>query len=73
VEDAHVYGDAAEGGTGGIDGLNAMFILTAPAEVYNLPSQPELPQRKVLPAFLSTAGMALALGAAAVLALRGRA
>ena len=28
------------GGTGGIDGLNALFILTAPPEVYNLPSQP---------------------------------
>ena len=63
----------AEGGTGGIDGLNAFFILTAPPEVYNLPSHPELPQRKVLPAFLATAGMAVALGAAAVLALRGRA
>jgi formate dehydrogenase iron-sulfur subunit len=73
VEGAHVYGDQAMGGTGGIDGLNAFFILTAPSEVYNLPSQPELPQRKVLPAFLSTAGMAVALGAAAVLALRGRA
>jgi formate dehydrogenase iron-sulfur subunit len=72
VADAHVYGDETEGGTGGIDGLNAFFILTAPAEVYNLPSQPELPQRKVLPAFLTTAGMALALGAAAVVALRGQ-
>jgi formate dehydrogenase iron-sulfur subunit len=73
VEGAHIYGDETEGGTGGIDGLNAFFILTAPSEVYNLPSQPELPQRKVLPAFLSTAGMAVALGTAAVLALRGRA
>ena len=73
VAEAHVYGDEAEGGTGGIEGLHAMFILTAPAEVYNLPSQPELPQRKVLPAFISTAGMAVALGAAAVLAFRGRA
>ncbi|HEY7063380.1 MAG TPA: 4Fe-4S dicluster domain-containing protein [Chloroflexota bacterium] len=72
VAEARVYGDEAEGGTGGIDGLNAMFILTARPEVYNLPSQPELPQRKVLPAFLATAGMAVALGAAAVLALRGQ-
>ena len=47
---------AADGGTGGIDGLNAFFILTAPPEVYNLPSQPELPQRKVLPAFLHHRG-----------------
>src|SRR4051794_19081298 len=41
VDGAHIYGDEAEGGTGGIGGLNAMFILTAPAEVYNLPGHPE--------------------------------
>jgi len=72
VEHAQVYGDEALGGTGGIEGLHAMFVLTAPPEVYNLPSHPELPQRKVLPALLSTAGMALALGVAAARALRGR-
>ena len=68
---AYVYGDRAVGGTGKIDGLNAFFILTAPSEVYNLPRQPELPQRQVLPAFLATAGAALALGVAAYAALRG--
>ena len=72
VAGAYVYGDEAVGGTGGIGGLNAIFVLTAPPEVYNLPSRPELPQRKVLPAFLATAGTALALGIGAVLALRGR-
>jgi formate dehydrogenase iron-sulfur subunit len=70
VEGAFLYGDRAVGGTGGIDGLNASFILTAPPEVYNLPARPELPQRRVLSALLSAAGAALALGAAAVLALR---
>jgi formate dehydrogenase iron-sulfur subunit len=72
VEGARIYGDEHLGGTGGIEGLNAFFILTAEPEVYNLPSHPELPQRKVLPSFVSTAGMAVALGIAAVWALRGR-
>jgi formate dehydrogenase iron-sulfur subunit len=72
VAGAYLYGDQAVGGTGGIEGLNASLILTAPPEVYNLPRHPELPQRKTLPAFLSTLGAALAIGAAAVLSLRGR-
>lgn len=72
VDGAYIYGDKAVGGTGGMEGLNAFFVLTAPPEVYNLPAYPELPQDKVGPAFLTTLGAALALGAAAVLALRGR-
>ncbi len=72
VEEAYIYGDREVGGTGGIEGLNAFFILTAPPEVYNLPARPELPQRKTIPASISTAAAALALGLAAALALRGR-
>ena len=72
VTEAYIYGDREVGGTGGIEGLNAFFILTAPPEVYNLPAQPELPQRKVLPAFLSTAAAALGLGLATLLSLRRR-
>jgi len=72
VASAYVYGDRTVGGTGGIDGLNAFFVLTAPPEVYNLPRAPELPQRKTLPAFLATAGAAVALGVAAYLSLRER-
>jgi formate dehydrogenase iron-sulfur subunit len=70
VADAYIYGDRAVGGTGGIEGNNASFILTAPPEVYNLPRAPELPQRKTDDAFLTTFGMALALGLAAIAALR---
>jgi formate dehydrogenase iron-sulfur subunit len=70
VGGAYVYGDRTVGGTGEIGGLNACFVLTAPPEVYNLPRAPALPQRRTLPAFLTTAGAALALGVAAVLALR---
>ena len=72
VASAYVYGNNAVGGTGGIDGLNAIFVLTAAPEVYNLPSWPALPQRKVLPAFLATAGAGVALGIGALLALRER-
>jgi formate dehydrogenase iron-sulfur subunit len=72
VGDAYLYGDRAVGGTGAIDGNNAMFILTAAPEVYNLPAAPDLPQRKTGRAFLTTLGMAAVLGLAAVGALRGK-
>ena len=72
VGGAYLYGDRATGGTGGIDGLNAFFILTAPPEVYNLPARPELPQDKTIPAALSTIGAALAFGLAAFVSLRKR-
>lgn len=70
VEEAYIYGDRAVGGTGGMDGLNAFFILTAPPEVYNLPARPTLPQERTLPAFLTTAAAAVAFGVVALLALQ---
>ena len=72
VDGAYIYGDRAVGGTGGMEGLNAFFILTAPPEVYNLPDQPELPQKKTFPASVTSLLAALALGAAAVVSLRRR-
>ncbi|HEU4792024.1 MAG TPA: 4Fe-4S dicluster domain-containing protein [Nitrolancea sp.] len=72
VEGAYIYGDRAVGGTGGMEGLNAFFILTAPPEVYNLPDQPELPQKKTFPASVTSVVAALALGVAAVFSLRRR-
>jgi len=72
VDGARLYGDETLGGTNGIGGLNAMFILTAPPETYNLPAAPRLPQTKVIPAFLSTAVAALGIGLAAAAALRDR-
>ena len=72
VADAYIYGDRAVGGTGDIAGNNAFFILTSPPEVYNLPAAPELPQKNTGRAFLSTAGMAVLLGLAAIAALRER-
>jgi formate dehydrogenase iron-sulfur subunit len=70
VAGAYLYGDRTIGGGGGMEGLNAFFILTAPPEVYNLPAHPTLPQDAVGKAFLSTLGAALALGVAALAALR---
>jgi formate dehydrogenase iron-sulfur subunit len=64
--DAHVYGDAETGGTNGIDGLNAMFVLTAAPETFNLPAAPSLPQDKVLPAYLTTGAMAIGLALTAL-------
>ncbi|MFL5759085.1 MAG: 4Fe-4S dicluster domain-containing protein [Thermomicrobiales bacterium] len=61
---AYIYGDREIGGTGGIDGLNAMFILTAPPETYNLPTKPSLPQDRVKPAFVSVAVAAASLSLA---------
>lgn len=62
--DAYVYGDRNIGGTGGIDGLNALFVLTAPPETYNLPAKPSLPQDRAKPAFVSTAFAAVGFGIA---------
>jgi formate dehydrogenase iron-sulfur subunit len=72
VEAPYIYGDRAVGGTKGIGGLNAFFILTAPPEGYNLPNRPELPQDKTIPAFLTTIGAAVAFGLAAAFSLRGK-
>jgi formate dehydrogenase iron-sulfur subunit len=60
--DAYLYGDHANGGTEGIDGLNALFILTAPSETYNLPAKPTLPHDRMMPAFARTAVAACAFG-----------
>jgi formate dehydrogenase iron-sulfur subunit len=68
--DAHFYGDAALGGTGGIDGLNAMFVLNARPETFNLPARPRLPRSNVRPAALATIAAAAGYLVAALLAAR---
>ncbi len=64
--DAYFYGNESLGGTGGIGGLNAMFVLNAPPDVFNLPAQPRLPRNNVKPAAtgaLATAACFLAVAA----------
>ncbi len=72
VKGAYIYGDRTIGGTGGIEGNNSFFILTEAPEVYNLPAQPQLPQKNTGRAFLSTLGMAVGFGAAIAAVLWGK-
>ena len=72
VAGARIYGDEELGGTGGIGGLNAFFVLTDEPEVYNLPAKPKLPQDETLPALLSTLGAAVALGIGLIFSFRKR-
>ncbi len=63
--DAYLYGAPdTPGATGGIEHLNAFFLLTQRPEAYNLPSAPTLPSRRVIPgllrALMTMAGVALA-------------
>lgn len=65
VGQAYLYGAPdSPGATGGIEHLNAFFLLTDTPEVYNLPVAPSLPSRRITPGLLSglaaVAGMALA-------------
>jgi len=71
-EQAHLYGDHETGGTHGIGGLHAAFVLTAPPETFNLPAAPSLPQDKVLPAYATTALAAAGFVLAAVRFLRSK-
>jgi len=69
--DARLYGDSETGGTNGIGGLNALFVLTDDPETFNLPVAPELPQRKTGKAFVAALGAVAGLAVAAALALGG--
>lgn len=68
--DACFYGDKELGGTDGIGGLHAMFVLNSRPETFNLPARPRLPRRNIRPAALSTLATAIGLGIAAALTLR---
>jgi formate dehydrogenase iron-sulfur subunit len=71
VDGAYLYGTpGAPGATGGIEELNAFFLLTERPEVYNLPAVPTLPSRQLGQSLVSGAlTMAgLALGAFAIFA-----
>ncbi|HEX5499151.1 MAG TPA: 4Fe-4S dicluster domain-containing protein, partial [Thermomicrobiales bacterium] len=72
VADAQLYGDLASGGTNGIGGLNAIFVLTAPPETFNLPAAPSLPANRALPTYVSALAAAAGLLGAALLALGKR-
>ena len=71
-DQAVVYGDANLGGTGGIGGLNALFVLTAPAETYHLPESPSLPGDRATGSYAATLLTAAGIAAAALVALGRR-
>ncbi|RJR55171.1 MAG: 4Fe-4S dicluster domain-containing protein [Desulfobacteraceae bacterium] len=57
-KDAYLYGTpGSPGATGGIEELNAFFLLLDRPETYNLPVSPHLPSAKVRPSLVSGAAV----------------
>jgi len=71
MTDAYLYGVDEQTSVGD---LNAFFLLVDEPAVYNLPENPHVPQAQVIPGYVATAAMAVALGVAtiATFLLRGR-
>ncbi len=70
--DAYLYGAPdSPGATGGINQLNAFFLLTDRPEVYNLPPAPSLPSKQILPSLLSGLATMAGLALAAMVAFTG--
>ncbi|HLS68526.1 MAG TPA: 4Fe-4S dicluster domain-containing protein [Kiloniellales bacterium] len=75
VDGAYLYGaTGTPGATGGLERLNAFFLLTDAPERYNLPLEPDRPARRALPSMVAGLATATGLMAAAVLLFgtRGR-
>jgi formate dehydrogenase iron-sulfur subunit len=69
VDGAHLYGiDEGSGTTGGIGDLHAFFLLANRPEVYNLPSAPSLPSRRIARGMLTGLGTMAAFAVAAAVA-----
>ncbi len=65
VPNADLYGvPDSPGATGGIDSLNAFFLLLDKPEVYNLPEAPTLPQSRTPRGLLNGALTMAVLGLA---------
>ena len=73
VEDAYLYGaPGAPGATGGLQQLNAFFLLTAAPEIYNLPRAPSRPAERVGPSLASGLATVAGLAPASLLFLAAR-
>ncbi len=68
-KEAHLYGADDKGFLGG---LNAFFLLLSKPATYNLPADPQLPQRHMVVDSLLSIGSALVVGLGALLAFRNR-
>jgi formate dehydrogenase iron-sulfur subunit len=68
VENAYLYGiPGGPGATGGIESLNAFFLLLDRPEVYNLPEEPALPAARVFTGLVTGMLTMVSLGLAAAL------
>jgi formate dehydrogenase iron-sulfur subunit len=68
VENAYLYGvPGGPGATGGIEGLNAFFLLLDRPEVYDLPEEPTLPSARVFTGLVTGMLTMVSLGLAAAL------
>jgi formate dehydrogenase iron-sulfur subunit len=74
LDEAYLYGTpGSPGATGGIERLNAFFLLLERPEVYNLPAAPTLPSKRLGASLLSGLAMMAGLSlAAAVVYARGQ-
>ncbi len=72
LDEARLYGDDDLGGTGGIGGLNAMFVLNGSPDAFNLPARPRLPRLNIVPSAAATLVAAAGYCLAAAFALRRR-
>jgi formate dehydrogenase iron-sulfur subunit len=73
VRNAYLYGvPDSPGATGGIGQLNAFFLLLDKPEVYNLPTAPTLPSRRIIPGLLAGLSIAGGMALAAMALLGGR-
>ncbi len=71
VGNAYLYGTpGAHGATGGIQDLQAFFLLTDRPETVNLPARPTLPSTRVKPGLLAGLGTMAAFAVAAALAFK---
>jgi formate dehydrogenase iron-sulfur subunit len=68
-KEAHLYGADQKGFLGG---LNAFFLLLSKPATYNLPENPQVPQRNVVVDSLMSIGSAVVVGLGALLAFRER-
>jgi formate dehydrogenase iron-sulfur subunit len=64
---AHLYGD-----TDVLGGLNVFYLLLDDPEVYGQPTNPQLPQKNLIPSSLASMGSAILLGLSALIAFRER-
>ncbi len=64
---AQLYGD-----TDILGGLNVFYLLLDDVEVYGQPTNPQLPQKNLIPGSLASAAAAVVIGAATLIAFRNR-